>query len=182
MPRQWPLLADFQDPDSLEARLAFHLHRLHLTGSKLKQSGFTKPHKAHLLSQGRLPLMPRDVDELAAKLGVTVIDLTRPLTPIEQDEWAFYRQSAADRLGVWERAQQAWLEAGLNTTAAAAVMDISLPKVSSALRPEGTRILAYDEAARLVTALGLHGGPWRLIGSRNPLIGHASDALRHSTC
>src|SRR5262245_15739979 len=89
LPRPWPLLGLGQDPESIEARVAFHLHRLKLVGRPMHRCGFHTVDAADLAA-GRTPLSEDRVDALAQRLGVVTIDLIRRLTECETREWAFY--------------------------------------------------------------------------------------------
>jgi hypothetical protein len=128
------LLADDQDPDGLAARVAFHLHRLHCTGTVLTRGpGRLPPAMAMELTQGRLCLTPHDVRTLARTLDLAEAELSRELQPRERAEWHFYRVSARNRLIVWHRARNLWQRHNLTQRAAAAVMQYSPSHVSHAL-------------------------------------------------
>lgn len=104
LPYKWPLLADGQDPSALEARLAFHLHRLNLTGEPLREALNEKAKLATALTQARASVNHSFISELAAALNVAADELTRPLIDDETREWSFYRSSAANKVAVWSNA------------------------------------------------------------------------------
>jgi hypothetical protein len=158
LPRPWPLLREGQDPDSLEARVAFHLHRLKLVGQPLHRAGFHKTDAADL-SAARVPLSQGDIARLARAMGVETKDLRRALTTHEKREWAFYRSSAADAPEVWRKAREAWIQKQLTDRQAANIMRMS----PSAVSPLRAAVLAFPAALRLTTALKLPGGPEALL-------------------
>jgi len=104
LPYKWPLLADGQDPTALEARLAFHLHRLNLTGEPLRQALNGKAKLATALTQGRASVSHGFISELASALNLASDELTRPLIEDETRAWSFYRSSAANKAAVWSNA------------------------------------------------------------------------------
>lgn len=121
--RPWPLLENGQDPDSLQGRVAYHLHRLKLTGRRLRDCRYCPPYQVAEITQGRVFLQDKDVASLARCLVVDVSELSRPLTAQEDVEWAFYRASAAQGGKVWQKAHRAWEAAGWSITHAAQVME-----------------------------------------------------------
>ncbi len=162
--RPWPLLSDEQDPDSLEARVAFHLHRTGFIGARLSSSSFlSRPHLQDL-TQGRLPLTTSDILRLARELNLYPRELLRPLTRVEADIWSFYRGSARHRHYVWKRARACWEVAGISVRLAASIMTVPHPNVVYALRsgPHG-RVLTFEQALRLTTALKMSAGPAALL-------------------
>lgn len=163
--RPWPILAPDQDPTSLEARVAFHLHRLGLTGKPLRDCGFCRGHKCVHITQARITLLPSDVEHLARLLKLPLAELTRDLTVKESDVWTFYRYSAANAGVVWQRAHALWNNR-MTTSTAAAVMLIDRAAVVRNIRPgckRGYRVLTYAAAFRLCQALGIAQGPGVLI-------------------
>lgn len=104
LPYKWPLLADGQDPSALEARLAFHLHRLNLTGEPLREALHGKAKLATALTQARASVNHGFITELAAALNLTTDELLRPLFEDETREWSFYRASATNKEAVWSNA------------------------------------------------------------------------------
>jgi hypothetical protein len=156
LPRPWPLLREGQDPASLEARVAFHLHRMKLVGRALHQAGYHNADAADLAA-ARTLISQSFLEELARRLGVSAAELSRPLTPDEQREWAFYRASAADPSYVWNAARSAWTAKGLSETAAAAIMGLNRTTVAHAV--VRSHVLTFKSALRLSTALSLPGGP-----------------------
>lgn len=171
-PHLWPLLDAFQDPTSSPALLAFHLHRLHATGTALTRTGLVKSRdEATLITQARINLSAQEITALATALAVPTSELTRDLTFAEQREWLFYRVSAENRLIVWHRAQQIWQSHGLSQRAAAGIMGYSPSHVSRALQHnprQRQKVLAYAPTARLTQYIGLTEGPEKLIEDLRP--------------
>lgn len=153
----WPVLDAGQDPESLEARVAFHLHRLKLVGEPLRNTGFVPSRYLGLLTKARVPLTSPDVEELARRLHTAAEDISRPLTKAESDEWAFYRYSAANLAQVWEHAQALWKAAGLTNADAARILDINYRTLSRCLAHEDPFALSFDGAQKLCGAIGLPG-------------------------
>jgi hypothetical protein len=162
LPRPWPLLADRQNPKSLEARVAYHLHRLKLAGAPLRKSGFLPQSHLAYISQGRMRLSRNDVLRLAEALAIDVDAITRALTTNESAEWEFYRTSARHPRQVWQRARALWQSVDISDAEACRILKISRPTLAQSLvdpplKPRTT--LSFAAAARLSTALKLPGGP-----------------------
>lgn len=156
LPRPWPLLAQGQDPEGLEARVAFHLHRLKLIGHRLRALGYD-PNDAADLAAARMPLRLSAISALAARLELDRAELTRPLTHDEQRVWAFYRASAADPSTVWRNARAIW-RAHYSDQQAADIMGLNVSLVWRATA-RGRVVLSFERAARLTTALNIADGP-----------------------
>lgn len=159
--RPYPLLERGQDPASLDARVAFHLHRLKLTGRRLRDCGFCPTYHVAELTQARLHLGMKDVCTLAHRLGIVTNELCRPLTAQEEFEWRFYRLSASRTEHVWKKAQKVWEERGLSLTEAAVIMGIERSVVSRNTKSgnkRGYRVFPYVAAVRLAKAAGLQEG------------------------
>ncbi len=157
--RPWPLLRDGQDPASLEARVAFHLHRTGCVGSRLTASSFLSRPALQSLAQGRFPLRTKEVGELAKSLGLSPRELLRNLSSEEAAAWAFYRTSARHRLHVWGRARACWELAGVSTRLAAAIMQMRSQNVTLAFNGRvGGRVLSRGPASALSRALDVRGG------------------------
>jgi len=153
----WPVLDEGQDPESLEARVAFHLHRLNLVGEPLRNTAILPDRHIALLSTARATLADRDIDELARRLCIHSTDLRRPLTDQETLEWRFYRVSARYPHEVWSRAKAAW-EPHMTHSHAARLL--GLPRQTLYLcivdPPETPHtILSYKPALRLAADLGI---------------------------
>lgn len=175
--RPWPLLAPDQDPASIEARVAFHLHRLRLTGKTLRDCGFCQGHKCVHITQARIALAPSDARRLSGLLGIPEEDLTRPLTDEETVVWAFYRASAANAGLVWQRAHALWRDR-MTTSTAAAIMKIDRAAVVRNIRPNckrGYRVLTYPAALRLCRTLGVFEGPRALLNGLSLAPGYRRD-------
>lgn len=161
LPRPWPLLRDNQSPDDLEARVAYHLHRLNIRGRRLADAlGDFNTHRATALAQGRTALTDATVHQLATLFGLDNYDLTRSLTEAEQREWHFYRVSARHPVEVWSRARSAWSAAGYTNTRAAHVMHLTPNYVSNNSRNHNDKPtpLTFPPARLLSTALALPHG------------------------
>lgn len=164
--RQWPLLRPGQDPEGLEARVAFHLHRLRLTGKQLRDSSPRYDHSD--LVQARCTLTPDDIAELAAALNITATDLSRPLTASERHEWDFYRYSAFNAGEVWQRAARLWRDRGFSDAQAATFMGLDPSIVAKNLRSgrrPGNKVLTFVRVEQLLLAVRAPGGPEQLIAS-----------------
>lgn len=151
----WPLLREGQDPDSLAARVAYHLHRTHNRTTALTRAGLAADRSfASDVVQGRLPLTQSDVEFIAGRLALPSSELTRPLTPEEQEAWAFYRTSGRNRRAVWERARSVWQRHGLANNAAANAMGLSRTALSNIFSGHNSAVLRHDQAAKLAIAIG----------------------------
>ncbi len=162
--RQWPLLKPGQDPASLEARVAYHLHRLRLTGKPLRDS--SRPFNHSDLVQARCTLTPQNVAALAKSLCIPVDELTRELTVDEQSEWEFYRYSSFNAGEIWQRAAQLWRSRGFSDAEAAYAMGLEPSLVSRNLRRgqrPGNKVLTFARVQQLLSALRTPGGPEQLI-------------------
>lgn len=133
--------------------MAFHLHRLRLTGEPLLHALNGKVHASTALAQARQPLSEPAVIGVAELLAIDAQELLRPLTEPESREWTFYRISAQNRQHVWNAAKSHWEKSGLSTNQAARAMNISRPRLVNSLY--GTRPLIFDwhHATRLLHAL-----------------------------
>ena len=153
------MLLDAQDPEALEARVAYHLRRLRIRWRDVRATGLLPRDDLAELVQGRLTLSEGLVFELAKRLDVSSAELSRPLTEQEAVAWAFYRTSARHRLHVWQRAQVCWERAGLSLRLAAAVMNLKPYQVAHALTdPERRLVMSYEAASRLAVALQIDEG------------------------
>lgn len=98
-----PVLPSGVAIDALEARIAFHLHRLGLTGTALSTVTESRSDAADIAA-ARVRLSSQEAERLALRLGVPSSELTRPLRPEETDAWTFYMRSAAKGPEMWLRA------------------------------------------------------------------------------
>jgi hypothetical protein len=156
LPRPWPLLKEGQDPHSLEARVAFHLHRLKLVGRALLRAGYHAADAADLAA-ARAKLSANEIQLIANRLGTQPLDLIRDLTPHETRQWEFYRVSASKPDTVWCAARTTWMARGLTDKQAAALMGYTPKGLSKAINTR--RPLQFLQAARLSTALNIPEGP-----------------------
>lgn len=155
LPYKWPLLADGQDPNALEARLAYHLHRLNLNGEPLRNALKGKAYLATALSQGRASIDLNFIDTLAASLSITADELSRPPTEIEAREWGFYRTSARSPREVWQRAAVLWRSRGISNVQAAAIIGMKQPNLVRALNGRPVNIFDWQYAQRLSEAINI---------------------------
>lgn len=146
---KWPVLADGQDPASLEARLAFHLHRLQLTGKPLLAvlSGNSK--LATALSQGRVGISESFVAELAKSLSIPADLLSRDLMTKEAAAWSFYRLSAQNRHQVWRNAAQFARLHNLSHRSLARIIGMHPSDVAKAIAGKGKLVFSLLQAERL---------------------------------
>jgi hypothetical protein len=154
----WPLLTEGQDPDSREARVAYHLHRLKLIGDPLRDTAFVPDRYVSEISLGRAPLTEKDVAELALRLSVRPSELTRELTQDETNEWRFYRISARYPHEVWSRARESWRTANLTNTQAAQILGMDPGLLSKCFPPQPAQpkmLFTFSAAQRLAKKLML---------------------------
>ena len=154
LPYKWPLLEDNQDPSSPEARLAFHLHRLNLTGAPLRSALHGKSRISTALTQARMSISVRAMAELAVSLNIPAYELTRELTEQESGEWEFYRNSAQNRFHVWTTASAHWRDHGLSDREAANIIGMDHADVMRSMTGKRTKIFSLVHAHRLSAATG----------------------------
>lgn len=159
LPYKWPLLADGQDPSALEARLAFHLHRLNLTGEPLREALNGKATLATALTQARASVNHSFISELAAALNVAADELTRPLIDDETREWSFYRTSAGHRNLVWEHVARFGAEHNLSLNSIADIIGMKAPNLSNAIAGKRPDVLTLQQAALLAATQTPPGDP-----------------------
>ena len=151
------MLTRNQDPTGLSARVAFHLHRLNLTGTALRcrSDGILTQRTVTALSNARLQLTGLTINQLAGLLSLDVSELTRPLSADEAYEWAVYRASSAHRDIVWANAHSAWTTASLSIKDAAAIMKLSRSLLHRQVRHDvpANTTLTWPSAQRLAFAL-----------------------------
>lgn len=143
------MLADGQDPTALEARLAFHLHRLQLTGEALRNALNGKMYLATALSQARMSVEPDFITELAANLSIAADELVRPLLEQESSEWRFYRTSASNREQVWANVAQFATANNLSRRALANIIGMKIADVSNSISGKRKKVLTLDHATKL---------------------------------
>lgn len=134
--------------------MAYHLHRTHNRTTALTRAGITADRSyASDVVQGRIPLTESDVAFIADRLALPSSELTRPLTPEEQDTWAFYRTSGRNRVAVWERARSVWQSRGLADSAAADAMGISKAALSNIFSGRNGAVMQHEHALKLAAVL-----------------------------
>lgn len=151
LPYKWPLLADGQDPTALEARLAFHLHRLSLTGAPLREALKGKAYLATALSQGRVTVENGFITELATALSIAADELTRPLLENENSEWSFYRTSARNREAVWNNAIEFARRNNHSLREMANTINMKQPDLHFAVSGRRPRVFELEHARRLTS-------------------------------
>lgn len=151
LPYKWPLLADGQNETSLEARVAFHLHRLRLSGAPLRTALKSKMMLSTAISQARLTLNDVFILQLAVSLRVAPQELTRQLSQDETNEWAFYRASALND-ATWKIMRDTWQQRGLSHKTAAAIISLSPSHLSEIISGKRTRVLSRTDARLLLAA------------------------------
>lgn len=147
-----PLLAPHQDPQGLEARVAFHLYRLGLNGTALRRIGFSKTTAADL-ANARIALSGR-VDTLAHDLGVDEQEITRPLTDNESASWSFYRRSARSGQSAWKTAAKRGREAGLSFYRMARVIGVDHRLMKRVLDGKASIVFTREMALALTEIVG----------------------------
>lgn len=151
LPYKWPLLADGQDPDALEARLAYHLHRLNLTGEPLREALKGKAYLATAVSQGRATIGHDFITTLAADLNIASDELTRSLGDEEAHQWSFYRHSAQHRAAVWENANAFMRANNISIREAATATGLDFSDLAKAISGKRPRVLELHQALRLTS-------------------------------
>lgn len=133
--------------------MAFHLHRLNLTGEPLRNALNGKARISTALSQARMDISISAITELAASLNIAADELMRDLTEDESREWAFYRQSASRNEDVWAAAERRWKAHGLSTREAARSMAIPHARILEALSGRHGNILDWQQARSLLDTI-----------------------------
>lgn len=149
------MLADGQDPDALEARLAYHLHRLQLTGQPLRDALKGKAYLATALSQARASVNHDFIEMLATSLNIAADELNRSPTDDESREWSFYRNSARNPKDVWRHASELWKQRGVSDKQAASIIGMKHPNLSRALSGKPVDVFDWQYAQRLSEAINV---------------------------
>lgn len=163
LPYKWPLLADGQDPDALEARFAYHLHRLAITSARLRTALGSKAASTTSLTQARAGISLSFAHQLAELLGIDGYALTRPLTEDEAREWQFYRMSARNPFLVWQNARSQWEAGGLTQMEASRILCVPQSNLSRTLAGKRMDVLDYQQAAKLLAAVSSDATPADLL-------------------
>lgn len=150
---RWPLLPLDQDPASLQSRVAFHLHRLGMTGARLRNAGVDL-RTASALTQGRLHLTDTKVAGLASALGVPSDELARNLTAAEKQELTFYRHSAKNARAIWNVVLASF--PSLSEDHIADLTGIDRRRLNSARLGKPERPLTWEEAQSVADAVGVN--------------------------
>ena len=135
--------------DALEARVAFHVHRLGLNGTALREITGSRADAADLAA-ARVTLTSADVEQLARQLGIEPLELVRDLQPGEREAWAFYMRSAAFGPEMWSRAVALAENNGLSRRDVGEVLRIDRRNLARAL--SGTSRVVFTQA--MADALG----------------------------
>lgn len=137
----------------MPARVAFHLHRLRLTGTALveRADGSLSMKAATAIANARMPIEDGDVVGMCARFGLLPDDLMRHLTSNEAYAWAYYRISDKHRDAVWHNAQRAWQNANVPVSKVAAVMRMPRSLVYRQINRnrDATTTLTWPSASRL---------------------------------
>ncbi len=133
---------------------AYHLHRLALSSSALRQRAAISRALARDIRQGRRALSDDDILDLAVRLGIHPRILQQPLDPHARREWDFYRVSARHPRAAWQKVVATTAVAGLSLRTVATVAhvdakDLSRILAGASLRPVLTWPMA-DQIAKLI--------------------------------
>lgn len=131
--------------------MAFHLHRLNLTGEPLREALKGKGYLATALSQGRVTIQIGFIEELAAGLNIAADELIRPLLEEETHEWSFYRASARNREQVWANVAQFATTNNLSLRTLANIIGMRIADVSNSISGKRQKVLSLDHALKLAT-------------------------------
>lgn len=157
------MLADGQDPNALEARLAYHLHRLRLSGAPLRQALGKGAKTTTALSQGRVSVSLSYVTELALALNIATDELTRELTHEEADNWRFYRTSAQNQQAVWDKAVSFARRNNRSLRDMASIIAMNQPDMQFAVSGKRPRIFELEHARRLTSITTPPADPYSLL-------------------
>ncbi|HEX2842128.1 MULTISPECIES: hypothetical protein [Hyphomicrobiales] len=133
--------------------MAYHLHRLNLTGEPLREALKGKAYLATALSQGRATINHDFILELAATLSIAADELSRAPTDDETMEWAFYRISANNSKAVWSKAIQLAQNNNLSIRDLATLTGIDQAHVVRAASGKKARVFTLDHAQRLAASI-----------------------------
>lgn len=159
------MLADGQDPDALEARLAYHLHRLDLTGAPLREVLKGKAYLATALSQARVSIEPAFITELARALYVAAYELNRDLLHDEAREWSFYRSSAHARRTIWQAVETHIHANNLTHTFAAHTLCMDRQKLVDNFNGRRRNVLERKQIANLLLVTNAQVDPEHWLGT-----------------
>lgn len=134
--------------------MAYHLHRLNLTGEPLREALKGKAYLATALSQGRAAIDLNFIAELAAALNIATDELNRAPTDDEAREWSFYRASASNPKAVWQRASEIWTSHGYSLRDAAKIIGIRHADIVNALSGKRSNVFDFKHARKLSDAIG----------------------------
>ena len=143
--------------------MAYHLHRLNLTGEPLREALKGKAYLATALSQGRATIDHEFIDELSTAFNIAADELSRSPTPEEDREWSFYRSSAANRDVVWENALEFARSNNLSLRATAQRMGIDYADFRKATTGSRPRVLEFEHAKRLTESTSPPADPNSLL-------------------
>lgn len=132
--------------------MAYHLHRLNLTGSPLREALRGKAYLATALSQGRTTIDAGFITTLAATLYVADDELCRHLMDDEIQEWSFYRSSAKARSEIWEAVENHINANNLTHSLAADTLYMDRRKLIDNLSGRRRMVLERKQIANLLQA------------------------------
>lgn len=122
--------------------MAYHLHRLNLTGEPLRTALNGKLNLTTALSQGRVGITHDFITALATNLNIAADELLRDLLEEESNEWAFYRVSARNKQAVWKQASETWKSRGYSLREAANIIGMDPANLLHVV--QGTKTRVFD--------------------------------------
>ncbi len=129
--------------------MAFHLHRLNLTGKHLRDALNGKARISTALSQARIEISVSAITELASSLNISAGELLRGLTDDEMREWSFYRSSATHSEQVWSNVLAFAQHHNISLRELASTTAIDSADLRKAIRGTRRRIFELAHAQRL---------------------------------
>lgn len=147
--------------------MAFHLHRLNLTGEPLRNALSGKAYLATALSQARMPIQAGFIAELATQLNIAADELTRALIEDEAREWSFYRSSANNRAEVWSNVARFAADNNLSLRTVAEVVGMKVQNLSRAISGTRPDVLTLHQAQKLADTRSPPLDPAVFIGASN---------------
>ena len=136
--------------------MAFHLHRIGLSTTALKDVLGLSVVQAREYRLGRVPLNMQDVRAFSSALNLEPNELARPLSVDESLEWRFYRVSARHVPEVWSKIGVILKEHRFAATRAASLVCIDATDFRRLIKGEKhTPVLQRPPACKLAAALGL---------------------------
>lgn len=129
--------------------MAFHLHRLNLTGTPLREAMNGKAAIATALSQGRMTIENGFIADLAATLNIATEELTRELKDDEQQSWGFYRTSAANKDEVWSNVAAFAATNNISLRSLAHIVGLKEADISNSISGKRQKVFTLTHALKL---------------------------------